>query len=120
MTLSSPASLASAQASRDEKVEAFLQARESSWRDMNVPPRDGQFLHDMIVDEGYTRALEIGTSTGHSSIWIAWALSKTGGKLITIDIDEQRHSEALENFDAAGVSIPFPQRDVHLYPQQEG
>ena len=30
-------------------------------------------------------ALEIGTSTGHSGIWIAWALSKTGGKLITLN-----------------------------------
>ena len=94
----------SVQASRDEKVEAFLQARESSWRDMNVPRRDGQFLHDLIVEKGYTRALEIGTSTGHSSIWIAWALSKTGGKLITLEIDESRHREALENFEKAGLS----------------
>ena len=99
-----PAEEASARASRDEKVEAFLQARESSWRDMNVPRRDGQFLHDMIVEKGYTRALEIGTSTGHSSIWIAWALSKTGGKLITLEIDENRHREALANFEEAGLT----------------
>ena len=91
-------------ASVDEQVEAFLQARESSWRDMNVPMRDGQFLHDMIVENGYTRALEIGTSTGHSSIWIAWALSKTGGKLITLEIDENRHREALANFEEAGLT----------------
>ena len=49
-------------------------------------------------------ALEIGTSTGHSGIWIAWALSKTGGKLITIDIDEGSHKRALENFKQAGLS----------------
>jgi caffeoyl-CoA O-methyltransferase len=99
-----PAEEASIQALRDERVEAFLQARESSWRDMNIPRRDGQFLHDMIVEKAYTRALEIGTSTGHSSIWIAWALSKTGGRLITLEIDESRHREALENFEKAGLS----------------
>ena len=48
-------------------------------------------------------ALEIGTSTGHSGIWIAWALSKAGGKLITIDIDRDRHQEAVANFKAAGL-----------------
>ena len=115
--VSAPASAedTTAQASRDEKVEAFLQARESSWRDMNVPRRDGQFLHDMIVEKGYTRALEIGTSTGHSSIWIAWALSKTGGKLITLEIDESRHREALHNFEEAGVADVIDARlgDAH-------
>ena len=110
-----PADEASARSTRDEQVEAFLQARESSWRDMNVPMRDGQFLHDLIVENGYTRALEIGTSTGHSSIWIAWALSKTGGRLITLEIDESRHREALENFEKAGVADVIDARlgDAH-------
>ncbi len=71
---------------------------------MNVPEADGQLLYDIIVKNNYKSALEIGTSTGHSGIWIAWALSKTGGKLITIDIDEKRHKIALENFRKAGLS----------------
>ena len=33
-------------------------------------------------------------------------MSKTGGKLITIEIDERRHRQAQENFEAAGVT-PF-------------
>jgi caffeoyl-CoA O-methyltransferase len=88
----------------DERVKAFLAEQQYGWRDMNVPAKDGQFLHDLIVEHGYKRALEIGTSTGHSGIWIAWALSKTGGKLITIEIDEERHKEALANFEKAGVA----------------
>jgi predicted O-methyltransferase YrrM len=67
---------------------------------------DGRTLYDIVLKNRYTRALEIGTSTGHSGIWIAWALSKTGGKLITIDIDERRHRQAVANFEAAGVA-PF-------------
>ena len=88
----------------DKKVESFLKSSRISWREMNVPESDGRLLYDLIVENGYTNALEIGTSTGHSGIWIAWALSKTGGKLITIEIDERRHRQALENFEAAGVS----------------
>ncbi len=87
----------------DRKVQAFLEAHAGRWRDMNVPEADGRVLHDLIVEKGYTRALEIGTSTGHSGIWIAWALSKTGGRLVTIDIDEGRYREAVANFREAGL-----------------
>ena len=93
-----------AQGSLDARVEAFLQAHRGRWRGWNVPPRDGRFLHDMIVENGYTRALEIGTSTGHSTIWIAWAMSKTGGKVITLEIDEGRHRQAVENLREAGLA----------------
>lgn len=88
----------------DKKVKSFLSSKGGAWYDMNVPSTDGQLLYDIIVKNGYKSALEIGTSTGHSGIWIAWALSKTGGKLITIEIDESRHKEALANFKKAGLS----------------
>jgi predicted O-methyltransferase YrrM len=88
----------------DEKVKKFLADHSRQWNDMNIPSVDGQLLYDIIVKNNYKTALEIGTSTGHSGIWIAWALSKTGGKLITIDIDEERHRKAMENFREAGLS----------------
>jgi caffeoyl-CoA O-methyltransferase len=88
----------------DSKVKAFLESKEGQWHDLNVPVSDGQLLYDIIIKNGYTQALEIGTSTGHSAIWIAWALSKTGGKLITIEIDATRHKQALANFEKTGLS----------------
>ena len=88
----------------DDRVKKFLEANRYNWHDMNVPYQDGQVLHDLIIKNGYTSALEIGTSTGHSTIWIAWALSKTGGKLITIDINEGRYNTALANLAKAGLS----------------
>ena len=100
----------------DSRVTAFLESRRSSWRDMNVPAADGKLLYEIIVKHNYRRALEIGTSTGHSAIWIAWALSKTGGKLITIEIDEGRYKEALKNFDEAGLS---PYIDARLADAHE-
>jgi predicted O-methyltransferase YrrM len=46
----------------DKRVRSVLDSE--SWRDMNVPEVDGQILYDTVLKNGYTRALEIGTSTG--------------------------------------------------------
>ncbi|MBM3296167.1 MAG: methyltransferase, partial [Candidatus Aminicenantes bacterium] len=110
-------------ASLDAKVRAFLEKSRYSWRDMNVPESDGKILFDLIVDNNYTRALEIGTSTGHSAVWMAWALSRTGGKLITVEIDAGRHREAVANFREAGLAAFVDARlaDAHeLVPALPG
>ncbi len=107
----------------DQQVKAFLESHRGTWDDWNVPAEDGRLLYDLIVENGYTRALEIGTSTGRSAIWMAWALSKTGGTLITIEIDRDRYKEALRNFEEAGVSEYIDARlaDAHaLVPKLEG
>ncbi len=115
--------LSAADQDLDVRVRAFLEKNSHHWRDMNVPESDGEVLYDLILKHGYTKALEIGTSTGHSGIWIAWALSKTGGKLITIELDERRHRQALAHFEEAGLSGYIDARlaDAHeLVPQLEG
>jgi predicted O-methyltransferase YrrM len=120
---SSQAQFPEVENSLDRKVKAFLEENANNWRDMNVPLSDGKILYDLIVENGYTRAVEIGTSTGHSAIWIAWALSKTGGKLITIEIDKERYVQAKANFKKAGVDKYIDARlaDAHeLVPQLPG
>lgn len=120
---SSQAQFPEVENSLDRKVKAFLEENANNWRDMNVPLSDGKILYDLIVENGYTRAVEIGTSTGHSAIWIAWALSKTGGKLITIEIDKERYVQAKANFKKAGVDQYIDARlaDAHeLVPQLPG
>jgi predicted O-methyltransferase YrrM len=99
----------------DVRVMAFLEKMKSRWADLNVPDGDGQLLYDVVLKNNYQKALEIGTSTGHSGIWIAWALSKTGGKLITIEIDEGRHQEALAHFKEAGLAdyVDARRADAH-------
>lgn len=107
----------------DARVKEFLQKRRGTWYDMNVPASDGKVLYDLILKNKYQKALEIGTSTGHSGIWIAWALSKTGGKLITIEINRHRHEEAIANFKAAGLDRYIDARlgDAHeLVPALKG
>ncbi|MBN1569299.1 MAG: class I SAM-dependent methyltransferase [Acidobacteria bacterium] len=94
---------ASDSAADDARIRKVLESHHSSWGGMNVPEADGKALYDIIIKNGYKKALEIGTSNGYSGLWIAWALSKTGGKLITIEIDRGRYEEALAYFRQAGL-----------------
>ncbi len=106
-----------AENSLDRKVQRFLKENVDQWRDMNVPVSDGRILYDLVLSNNFTRAIEIGTSTGHSAIWIAWALSKTGGRLITIEIDKERWLKAKANFKKAGVDKYIDARlaDAHQF-----
>jgi predicted O-methyltransferase YrrM len=99
--------------SMDEKVKKFLDKMKNRWRDLNVPEEDGKILYEIIIQNKYKRAVEVGTSTGHSAIWIAWALSKTGGKLITIEIDEGRRKQALANFKERSKTTLIRLADAH-------
>jgi len=87
----------------DKRVRKFLESRKGTWHDLNVPYDDGKVLYDLVFKNGYKKALEIGTSTGLSTIWIALALSKTGGRLLTIESDKDRYKQALSNFKEAGL-----------------
>ena len=107
----------------DLKVKRFIESHRGQWVDWNIPEVDGRVLYDLIIQNNYKKAVDIGTSTGHSAIWMAWALSKTGGKLITIEIDEGRYKEALANFEEAGLSPYIDARlaDAHgLVKELEG
>jgi predicted O-methyltransferase YrrM len=108
-------SAAATSQSLDDRVREFLASLKDQWREENVTEADGRFLFDLILKRGYTRALEIGTSTGHSGIWQAWALNKTGGSLITVEIEEFRHLLAVQNFKASGLDGTIDARlaDAH-------
>ncbi|MGP1678124.1 MAG: O-methyltransferase [Burkholderiales bacterium] len=88
----------------DRKVQAFLDSERDKWDSLNVPYQDGKILHDLVVQGGYKAILEIGTSTGHSTVWLAWAAAKTGGRVTTIEIDRGRHQRALANLRRAGLA----------------
>ncbi len=101
----------------DEKVKKFLSAQSGQWHDWNIPMSDGQILYDLVIKGNYKSALEIGTSTGLSGIYIAWALSKTGGKLITIEIDESGIKLPLKTLSrqvCLNTLMPAWQMPIHL------
>jgi caffeoyl-CoA O-methyltransferase len=69
----------------------------------NVSAGEGAFLRDQVIKVRTRSALEIGTSNGYSGIWISLGLRKTGGHLLTLEIDQDRSKLAEENFRVAGV-----------------
>ena len=71
----------------DARVSRFLEEARLSWSDWNIPYEDGKILYNLVLQGRFRNILEIGTSTGHSTIWLALAASKTGGKVTTIEID---------------------------------
>jgi caffeoyl-CoA O-methyltransferase len=118
-----PAQDASDRTYLDARVSRFLTSSRNSWTDLNIPYKDGEILYDLVVKGGFKNILEIGTSTGHSTIWLAWAASRTGGKVTTIEIDKDRYEKALANFTKAGVAPYIDARlaDAHeLVPTLKG
>jgi caffeoyl-CoA O-methyltransferase len=88
----------------EQKVLDVLNDMEKVGRRMlSVPMDDGRFLRLMAESMGAQHVVEIGTSHGASAIWFCLALRKTGGKLTTYEIDEDRAKIARENFKRAGV-----------------
>jgi len=70
---------------------------------LNVNANEGAFLRDLVVKVKAKRALEIGTSNGYSSIWLALGLRRTGGRLMTLEINDDKVKLAQESFRLAGV-----------------
>jgi predicted O-methyltransferase YrrM len=68
-----------------------------------VPMENGRMLRLLAETNGAKNAVEIGTSTGYSSLWLSLALQKTGGKLTTFEIDAPRAEQARRHFEQAGV-----------------
>ncbi len=82
---------------------------------MNVSPADGRLIRMLVETMDAKKAVEIGCSNGYSGIWTCLGLRKTGGKLITHDIDEGRAKLARENFKRAGVDgiVTLVMGDAH-------
>jgi predicted O-methyltransferase YrrM len=70
---------------------------------LNVNSNEGAFLRDQVVKVKAKHALEVGTSNGYSSIWIALGVRPSGGHLTTLEIDDRKVKLATENFRIAGV-----------------
>jgi predicted O-methyltransferase YrrM len=72
-------------------------------RYLSVPEADGRLLRLLAESSGARSAVEVGTSTGYSGLWLLLALAKTGGRLVTFEIDRGRYEMARANFARAGV-----------------
>ncbi|MFB3779740.1 MAG: O-methyltransferase [Bryobacteraceae bacterium] len=80
-----------------------------------VPESDGRRLRLLAEALGAVNAVEIGTSTGYSGLWLSLGLHRTGGRLTTFEMDARRAAIARENFRRAGVDklVTVVEGDAH-------
>jgi predicted O-methyltransferase YrrM len=69
----------------------------------NVEPDTAELLGVLIRATGARRILELGTSNGYSTIWLADAAQATGGRVLSADVDADRTRLARANLVAAGL-----------------
>lgn len=89
-----------------EREKVLLDLEEDA-RKNSVPiigPLVGNTFSILIESIGAETALEVGTATGYSGIWIAKSLSGSNRKLTTIELDGKRFDQAAKSFKRAGLS----------------
>lgn len=69
--------------------------RLDKWR--NIEPESAEFLSLLIKTKNAKKILELGTSNGFSTLWLAEAVSHNQGEIISIDIERDRTNKAFEN-----------------------
>lgn len=81
----------------------------------NVPAEDGRVLRLLAEAIGAKNVVEIGTSTGISGLWLCLALTKTGGRLQTFELNPGRIATARAHFKTAGVDgiVTVVEGDAH-------
>ena len=80
---------------------------EHSRKMLNLEPDTAEIVSILARSSGARRALEIGTSNGYSTIWIAASIAASiepgGGRLISIDRSRDKQAMARENLAKAGL-----------------
>jgi predicted O-methyltransferase YrrM len=70
-----------------------------------IGPEKAKRLAELVRQKKPGLVVECGTAIGYSGLWIARELKAAGkGKLITIEIDEERAKQAKANFEKAGLA----------------
>jgi len=82
---------------------------------LNVTTREGRVLRQLTEAVGAKRVVEIGTSSGYSTLWLALGARASGGKVFTHEIDPEKVKMARANFKKAGMDdvITIIEGDAH-------
>lgn len=68
-----------------------------------ISPEVGRLLLTLALSIKARTIIEIGTSGGYSTLWLAVAATRTGGRVTTFEIDAAKAALARRTFEAAGV-----------------
>lgn len=79
------------------------QHQQRSQRMLNITPDTGEFLQVLIHASKAAQILEIGTSNGYSTLWLADAVQALGGRVVTIEYAADKVALAAKNFALSGL-----------------
>jgi predicted O-methyltransferase YrrM len=87
-----------------EASEVQEQTENPSAHHRSLDPEAAAFLSLLVRVAGAKRILEIGTSVGFSTIYIADAVRQTGGHITTVELIPERSERARQNLQLTGLS----------------
>jgi predicted pyridoxine 5'-phosphate oxidase superfamily flavin-nucleotide-binding protein len=91
------------------ELEGFGEANDAATDErprcmLNITRDTGEFLAVLVRATGARRVLEIGTSNGYSTLWLAEAARQIGGSVTTVELSEYKVGLASANFSRSGLS----------------
>ncbi len=87
-----------------KRYESVLKRLEKTAKQYtNIAPENGQFLAILLRTIQAQRVLEVGTSNGYSTMWLAAALKEMGGTLVTLEFDPGRAAMARAHLTETGL-----------------
>jgi predicted O-methyltransferase YrrM len=91
-------------------------------RMLNITRDTGEFLAVLIQATSARRVLEIGTSNGYSTLWLASAAGAIGGAVTTVELSDYKVGLARQNFSRSGLaaSITLVQDDAGRVLERAG
>lgn len=69
-----------------------------------IPPEVGRFIALLAAAAPDGRCIEIGTSAGYSTLWLALSCRAKGRKVTTFEVQDEKAKLARTTFDVAGVT----------------
>ena len=84
----------------------FRPIQPNDFKDAYLPvsKEQGETMRELILKNNCKTIFEFGTSFGISTIYLADAARKTGGKVITTELLESKAIKAIQNIEDAGLS----------------
>jgi predicted O-methyltransferase YrrM len=76
---------------------------------LNITRDTGEFLAVLVAATNARRVLEIGTSNGYSTLWLADAVGSTGGRVTTVELSSYKIELAAKNFARSGLAARIAQ-----------
>jgi len=78
----------------------------------NIEPETAELLALLVRSTRARSILEIGTSNGYSSIWLADAAEATEGTVVSVEVDPERTEMARGNLASAGLAAELRTEDA--------